>query len=88
MTILVQIFSSPGCGKCTQAKKHLLKLTDEYEPNLIEISEVNVLEQLDYAVSLGIVTTPAIVINGKLSFTQLPSIKDLKTNIDSLLGQP
>ena len=33
---------------------------------------------MDYAVSLGVQSTPAIAINGKLEFTSLPSAKKLR----------
>jgi len=85
MPLKIEIFSSPGCSKCTQAKKQLLKLIAEYNPDDINIEEINVLENLDYAVDLGIVTTPAIAINGKLCFTSLPSIKSLKDKIQLLM---
>ena len=43
----------------------------------IEWREVSVLDDMDYAVKLGVLSTPAIAVNGKLLFTALPSEKKL-----------
>jgi protein-disulfide isomerase len=36
-----------------------------------------VLDQLDYAVELGVLTLPSIVIDGKLVFTSMPTATQL-----------
>ena len=68
MSVEVEIFSSPGCTKCSHAREVLRRLTEEVEHGRIEWREVNVLNELDYAVSLGVLSTPAIAINGGLVF--------------------
>jgi len=85
MPINIEIFSSTGCGKCTQAKNKLFNLVDEYKTHSFEIIEVDVLEQLDYAVKLGVLSTPAIAINGELCFTGLPSAKELRKILDKFI---
>ncbi len=59
MAIKVEVFSSPGCGKCGHAKKVLRKLADELDGSQINWREVNILEELDYAVALGVLSTPS-----------------------------
>ncbi len=85
MSITIEIFSSPGCSKCSHAKDVLRKLADETGGNKIQWREVNILEDLDYAVSLGVMTTPSIVIDGELIFSSLPSAKKLRAELDSRL---
>ncbi len=82
----IEIFNTPGCTKCTQAKKHLVQLMDEYGSDVLQVTELNVLEHLDYAVKIGVLTTPAIAIDGKLCFTGLPSVKKLRAHLDKILG--
>lgn len=82
-TIKVEVFSSPGCGKCGQAKEALREIAQEIGGNRIEWREVDVLAEMDYAVSLGVLSTPAIAINGKLVFTALPSAKKLRTALET-----
>lgn len=83
----VEIFSSPGCSKCGHAKATLKKLAAEMGPDRIQWREVNVLDELDYAVSLGVLSTPAIAINGELQFASLPSVKALRRELAARLEQ-
>lgn len=82
----VEVFSSPGCSKCGHAKAVLKKIADELGPESIQWREVNVLDDLDYAVSLGVLSTPAIAINGELTFASLPSGKKLRQELENRLG--
>ena len=51
----------------------------------IQWREVNILEEIDYAVGLGVMTTPSIAINGKLVFAGLPSAKKLRGELEQQL---
>jgi len=77
----VEIFSSPGCSKCSHAKATLRHIASEIGADQIEWREVNILEELDYAVELGVLSTPAIAINGELCFTSLPSAANLRQQL-------
>ena len=39
---------------------------------------MNVLEEIDYAVELGVITLPSIVVNGELVFTSMPTARQLR----------
>lgn len=86
MTIKVEVFSSPGCGKCAHAKDVLRKLSDELGSNAVTWRDVNILEELDYAVALGVLSTPAIAIDGKLVFGSLPSPGKLRAALEARIG--
>ena len=81
MTINVDIFSSPGCGKCGHAKDVLRKLVKELGEGNFQWRNVNILEEIDYAVELGVLSTPSIAINGELIFTSLPSPNRLRETL-------
>ncbi len=85
MSIKVEVFSSPGCGKCGHATDVLKKIVTEIGTDKIEWREVNILDELDYSVSIGVLTTPSIAINGELVFTSLPSAKSLRNELDKRL---
>lgn len=85
MPILVEVFSSPGCSKCGHAKAVLLKLVNEMGADRIEWRDVNILQELDHAVELGVLSTPAIAIDGQLIFTSLPSSKKLGQELKNRL---
>ena len=77
----VEVFSSPGCGKCVQAKTVLKAVAEALGPDKVTWREVNILEEMDYAVDLGILSTPALAIAGELVFTSLPSADRLRVEL-------
>ncbi len=79
--VKVEVFSSPGCGKCTQAKSVLKVIAAELGQDRVSWREVNILEEMDYAVELGVMSTPAIAINGELTFVTLPSAAKLRSEL-------
>lgn len=87
MAIKVEVFSSPGCGKCGHAKDVLKKIASEIGNGRIEWREVNVLDEMDYAVHLGVLSTPAIAVNGELIFTALPSVTKLRQTLEQKLQE-
>lgn len=72
--IKIELFSVPGCEKCASARNELRAVaasvlgTDD-----MAWRDINVLDEIDYAVSLGVLTTPAVAINGRLVFSALPT---------------
>lgn len=83
----IEVFSSPGCAKCGHAKDVLKRVAEEVGGSRIEWREVSVLDEMDYAVRLGVLSTPAIAVNGKLVFTSLPSEKKLRRTLEWLLRE-
>ncbi|HLQ25651.1 MAG TPA: hypothetical protein VK138_07155 [Acidiferrobacterales bacterium] len=81
MSIRVEILSAPGCGKCALAKDKLKSVAEEFGPDKVAWREINVLDEIDYAVELGLIAPPAIAINGKLVFQTLPSIHKLREEL-------
>lgn len=84
--IKIEVFSSPGCSKCHRAKEILRKMAAEMEGNFIAWREVNILEELDYSVKMGVMSTPAIAIDSKLIFVGLPSPKKLRAYLEGKLS--
>jgi glutaredoxin len=87
MPIEVEVFTSPGCGKCGRAKDVLRETARELGEERIRWREVNVLEELDHAVSLGVLAAPAIAIDGELVFTTLPSARRLRQELEARLQE-
>ena len=85
--IKIEVFSSPGCSKCQRAKDILRKMVTELEENLVVWREVNILDELDYSVEMGVLSTPAIAVNGKLVFTGLPSAKKLSAYLEQKISE-
>lgn len=83
----VEIFASPGCSKCSRTIEVFRELIEEIGSDHIKWRQVSVVDELDYAVSLGVLTTPAIAVDGELVFTSMPSIRTLKTELMRRLGR-
>ena len=79
--ITIELISSSGCKRCAEAREELQAAAAEVAGDTLQWRDVNVLDHLDYAVSLGVLTLPAIAVNGKLVFTSLPTPQRLKAEI-------
>lgn len=81
--VRIEVFTAPGCGRCGRAKTVLAEVLATMTAERYQWREVNILEEIDYAVELGVLATPAIAINGELVFSALPSSCQLQ---DALLA--
>jgi thioredoxin 1 len=77
VTMKIEIFHTPGCSECVAAHAKLRTVAEE-SVNDLEWRELNVLDDLDYAVELGVLTLPSIVVDGELVFTSMPTVAQLR----------
>ena len=73
----VEIFYTPGCSVCVTAHDKL-RVAAQGAVKDLEWRELNVLDDLDYAVELGVITLPSIVVDGELVFTSMPTVAQLR----------
>ena len=73
----VEIFYTPGCSECVAAHAKLRATAQDAVKDL-EWLELNVLDDLDHAVELGVITLPSIVVDGELVFTSMPTVTQLR----------
>lgn len=69
----IELFYAPGCDKCA-ANRENLRQRQPVCPR-VEWRELDVLAHMEYAVELGVLTLPAIAIDGVLEFPTLPNVK-------------
>lgn len=83
--VLVEVLTASGCGRCqkakTLAKRVIAQIEGKDQDADIQYREINVVEEIDYAVQLGVMSTPAIAINGELVFPAPPSATKLRQAI-------
>ena len=84
--VKVEVFSSPGCGKCAHAKNILEGIVREMGRHKIFWREVNIQDEKSYADGLGVMVPPAIAINGELAFDSVPNPAKLRTELARLLS--
>lgn len=78
--VYVEEFMSPGCVGCPAVKEMLEELSIEFEDKLI-IEEVDITVDTTRATQYGIMSVPAVVINGILKFVNVPRKEELKKAI-------
>ncbi|MFM0597254.1 thioredoxin family protein [Paraburkholderia dilworthii] len=81
----VELFYTPGCSRCTAVQAEL-KVVAERAVHHLVWRDVDALEELDYAVELGVLTLPAIAIDGKLVFSSLPTPNQLREALTRVTG--
>lgn len=73
----IEIFYTPGCSECVAAHAALRKVAQELVKDL-EWRELNALDDLDYAVELGVLTLPSVAVDGELVFTSMPTAAQMR----------
>lgn len=81
MSIKIEIFSTPGCARCARARDSLKSVVEQFGQDHVTWREVNVLEEMAYAVELGVIVPPSIAIDGKLVFPKLPAADKLREEL-------
>ncbi len=64
----IEMFFTPGCSECVATHAKLRTAAQEAVSD-VEWHELNVLDEIDHAVELGVITLPSIVVDGELVFT-------------------
>ncbi|KAB2846026.1 MAG: glutaredoxin [Hyphomicrobiaceae bacterium] len=82
----VELFYSPGCAECSAAQARLRAAAQDAVKQL-EWREVSAIEELDYAVELGVLTLPSIAIDGELAFTSMPTPEQLREALLRRIGK-
>ena len=73
----IEMFYTPGCSACV-AQHDELRAAAQAAVTDVEWHDVNVLDNIDHAVDLGVLTLPSIVIDGELAFTSMPTIAQFR----------
>lgn len=86
MIINVEMFSATGCTQCADARAALKAVVEEFGAERVTWRELDVLEEIDYAVELGVISPPAMAIDGELAFPALPSPERLRAELTKRLA--
>jgi len=71
-----------GCGKCERAMEIIKRVTGKYKGK-IKIIEIDVIKTPKKLIEYGVMTTPALIINGKLAFEGSVDEKKLQKKIEA-----
>lgn len=83
----IEMFYTPGCSACV-AQHDELRAAAQAAVTDVEWHDVNVLDNIDRAVDVGVLTLPSIVIDGALAFTSIPTVAQFhKTLVERNRGR-
>lgn len=77
----IELFFTPTCERCA-ANRATLKAAAQQVAGTVDWQEVDVTQNVDYAVQVGVLSAPAIAIDGALVFPSLPTEKQLRAEIE------
>ena len=83
----IELFFTPGCEHCV-ANRNRLKAAAAEVAGEVDWREVDITVDVDYAVEKGVLSAPAIAIDGMLAFSSLPTEKQFKAELTRRKKRP
>lgn len=74
--VSVEFFFAAGCSKCAETRGALREAAQSNSG--VEWKEIDVGKDPNRAVDVGVVSTPAVAIDGELVFETMPTASDLR----------
>lgn len=68
----VELFQTSGCKNCKAMRETLKSVAETAVPGVVW-RDVDVTAELDYAVEVGVLSLPSMVVDGELVFSSLPT---------------
>ena len=78
MLVMVELLHIPGCVRCADSRAALREAAQAVAADELIWRDLDVIEHMDYAVTLGVLSLPAVAINGRLVFSSLPTPDQLR----------
>ncbi len=78
----VELFYTQGCARCASSRQELQGVLTRISPDS-SWQDIDVLKSIDYAVELGVLSLPAIAIDGQLVFSTLPTTAQFERELQS-----
>lgn len=83
--VSVELFFAAGCDRCTEARRALREVAQSTLH--VEWKEIDIAKNPDRAVDAGVVSTPAVAIDGELVFKTMPTPVQLQSAIRLRAGK-
>lgn len=86
-SVTIEVLTAAGCTHCQRARSLVKDAVSEINDSRLHYREINILDDIDYAVQLGLISAPGIAVNGELVFPARPSKAKLLRFIRDRLAQ-
>ncbi len=73
-TVKVELFTADFCSRCRSARTALVRAIEDLGQEQFELRLLDVVEELDHAVEVGVRATPAITVDGELVHPARPTV--------------
>lgn len=83
MKITVEVFVTHACPHCSSAEALVADVVAALGKERFDVRIVDVVEELDRAVAIGVLRAPAIAIDGAVQLTGLPAAEVLRRTLRS-----
>lgn len=77
----IDVFYADGCDGCSASRQELKKAVLQAFPTGAAWNEIEIVKNIDYAVALGVLTVPAVAIDGRLVYAKLPTARQLVSDL-------
>ena len=77
----IELFQAAGCSSCADSRDALKSIAEEMVPALLW-RDVDIMEEFDYAVEIGVMSLPAVAVDGRLAFSSLPTPAQWKKELE------
>lgn len=84
-TVKVDFFFAGGCDRCAEARDALRETAQS--SGEVRWQEIDIAKEPNRAVDAGIVSTPAVAIDGQLAFRRMPSAIELRKAIRARIAK-
>ncbi len=74
MTVKVELFTADFCSRCRSARTALVRAIEDLGQEQFELRLLDVVEEIDHAVEVGVRATPAIAVDGELVHPVRPTV--------------
>lgn len=76
--VRIEFFFAGGCSKCSEVREALREAARSPD---VEWREVDIAKDPNRAVDVGVISTPAVAIDGELIFKTMPTAAELRNAI-------
>lgn len=83
----VEFLVASGCKRCSAVRESLRSTVQHFAEDYVHWTEVDIARHPNRAVDLGVVSTPAIALDGELVFPLPPGPEELRDAIELRISQ-